>query len=256
MATFFTHTTLSLGDNMWSLQYLRKQAMLYPEHRFVHAAPFNLLSQLIEVVADLPNLSLIDFDYKPHYSLFTWVNSDNFIDNHPDKWNIARVLVDFFEVFSKKIGLESGLKNPADLAYDYPSITRTHYTQNFDFMVINSQPLSDQFLDFAALNGLVGELVERGHTIVTTAKTEFQEIVCTTDHKLTITQIGSLSLNCKHILGVATGPMWPTFNTFNAHSVELRLLLLTDYKVNISPNTVHAETTAIARNILKDRGLL
>jgi hypothetical protein len=255
MTTFFTHTTNSVGDNMWSLQYLRKQAILYPQHRFVHAVPYHLLAPLIDVVADLRNLSLIDSNYKPHYSKDIWVNSGNFSETHPDKTNVVKVLIDFYARFSNRNGMESALRHPEDLLYDYPALDKAKYTQNFDFLIVNSKPMSGQFTDVDAIDDLIGELVDKGHSVVTTSQSR-HNVTCTELAGLSLTQIGNLSRNCRNILGIATGPMWATFNVWNAELTELRLLLSKYDTIFMSPNTEHASTVEAARVILRDRGLL
>lgn len=255
MATFFTHTTDSIGDNLWSLQYLRKQAVLYPEHRFLHSVPRSLLAPLISFVADLHNLSIIDSECRPHFSKNTWVNTENFIEHHPDRWNISAVLIDFFAGFSKKNGMESGLRSNSDLQFEIPEMIKTQFIQNFDFLIINSRPVSGQFPDYDSIDDLIGELHQKGHSIITTAPSR-HPVICTENHRLSLSAIGCLSRNCKNILGVATGPIWPTFNVWNADSVQLRLLLVTPWRVWISPNTEHADTVDAARTILKHRDLL
>ncbi len=111
MTTFFTHCIYHMGDHLAHLYYyLRKQAVRYPEHHFVHAAHFEYLPQLIEVVSDISNISLIDIEYKPESSGDVWKNSDLFYDNYENKSDYAAVYVDFFRYLSSKLGLSLSCK--------------------------------------------------------------------------------------------------------------------------------------------------
>lgn len=258
MTTFFTHCDWHLGDHLAILHYLRKQASHYPEHHFVHAAHFFYLPQLIEVVSDLSNITLIDIEYKPESSQNGWKNTDKFLDEHPNKQDYATVYIDFFQYLSLKLGLESPIHEVSDLLFDYPAILKTRYN-NFDFLVVNSAPMSNQFWGFNEehFNDLIGKLIERGYSVVTTAHSSYPSVPCTFNNRLSISAIGGLSLSCKYILGICNGPTWPTFNIWNTQSVLLRILLLTNgEQVLIAPNTEHAGTMQELINILQSRDLL
>lgn len=257
MSTFFTHCDWHLGDHLAHLHYLRKQAIRYPEHHFVHAANFDYLPQLIEVVSDLSNISLIDIVHRPKNSQDAWKNRDHFFDNHPNKSDYAAVYIDFFKYLSDEIGLKSPIQAPSDLLFDYPAILKKKYT-GFDFLVINSPPRSGQYVGFDSneFNVLIGKLLERGYSVVTTAPSIHANVPCTLNEGLSVTAIGALSLNCKHVIGVCNGPTWPTFNIWNTQSVLLRILLLDREQVLLTPNTEHATTMSGLTNILQSRGLL
>lgn len=256
MATYFTHCDWNLGDHLAHLHYLRKQAIHYPEHQFVHAANFDFLPQMIEVVSDLCNISLIDIAYKPECSQDAWKNRDDYYINHAKWSDYATFYVEFFQYLSEKLGLESPIHSTTDLLFDYPAILKKRYA-NFDFLVINSAPKSGQFLGFNAndFNELIGLLIGRGYSVVTTAPSA-HNVPCTQKSNLSVSAIGGLSLGCKYIVGVSTGPSWPTFNIWNTNSILLRILLLDREKVLIAPNTEHARTMSEIINILKNRELL
>lgn len=256
MTTFFSHCDWHLGDHLAHLHYLRKQAVRYPEHYFVHAANFDYLPQLIEVVSDISNISLIDLEHKPEFSQDAWKNRDNFFVHSANGNNYAALYIDFFKYYSEKIGLESPIHAPSDLLFDYPAILRKRYA-NFDFLVINSAPMSGQFIGFNPndFDELIGKLIERGYSVVTTAPSS-HNVPCTKSNGLSISAIGGLSLSCKYIVGGCNGPSWPTFNIWNTHSVLLRILLLDREQVLIAPNTEHAKTMLELTSILRERDLL
>lgn len=257
MSTYFSYCHFHIGDNLAHLHYLRKQAIKYPEHKFVHAVNFEYLSQLIEVVCDLSNIALIDIAYKPHQAVDAWKNRDGFIDLHPRQKDYAQVYLDFFREYSEGIGLETPFVSRSDLLFDYPAILKKRF-QPFDFLVVNSVPLSLQFVGFQSsdFDLLVGALLANGHSVVTTAPTIYPQVPSAYNNRLSISAIGGLSLACKYVLGICNGPTWPTFNIWNVNSVQSRILLLDTEEVHIAPNTGHAQSMARMMEMLKQMGLL
>jgi hypothetical protein len=55
---------------------------------------------------------------------------------------------------------------------------------------------------------------------------------------------------------VSTGPSWPTFNIYNQATVELRIIMLDNEKINIAPNTVHVSNEDQIWEVLKAKKLL
>ena len=257
MSKIFTHCDWGLGDNLVHLHYLRKQAIHYPEHHFVHAVTLSHLPPLIEVVSDLTNISLIDIEYKPENSLYVWKNSDDYYINSPNWSNYALLYIDFFRLISGKLGLESPINAPSDLLFDYPAILRYRYP-DIDFLVVNAAPMSRQFLGFNPndFDDLIGKLAGRGYSVVTTNPSAHSNVPSTFNNRLSISAIGGLSLSCKYIVGICNGPSWPTFNIWNTSSVLLRIFLLDREQVLIAPNTEHARTMLELNNILLNQGLL
>lgn len=254
----YTHCDWHLGDHLLHLLYLRRLAIRHPEQKFVHAAAFVYLPQLIEVVADLANISLIDLEYRPSQSEDVWKNRDDYYLGHPKFYDFTGYYIEFFERISNILGFENPIKTSADFLFDYPAIKKIQRS-DVDFLVINSSPMSGQFDGYSSdhFNWLIGLLLERGYSLLTTAPTPY-DIPCTQTQQpaLSVSAIGGASLSCKYIVGVATGPIWPTFNVWNTESVLLRVLLLDGERVFISPNTEHAETMPELVNILRERDLL
>lgn len=225
MTTFFTHMTGHLGDNLWHLNYLRRQAQRYPEHRFVHAARFDYLSQLVEVVCDLSNITLTSLDFKPKESLNAWINHEKFHDNHPQYGDLVGVIIDRSRKISEEWGLEMPFQTRKDFLFDYPAL-RFLKVLPFDVLVINARPLSGQFKGYseAGFEDLVQTLINNGLSVVTTSRSRLK-VRCTQDDGLSVSLIGGMSLFCKCIIGVSSGPIWPTFNVWNQDSVKLRMVL-------------------------------
>ena len=257
--TFNTHCDLRLGDNLAHLHWLRKMAQVYPEHRFVNAAHLCYLNQLQEVVWDLPNLRLIPTEYKPGDSIDVWKNAGGYWETHLLKNDYGRFYICFFRMIAEKMGLESPLNEPSDLLFDYPAILKPKaVSEPFDCLVINSAPQSGQWKKYneANMNAMIAVLA-RQMKVITTAKTPF-DLACTNDPRLTytVTSIGSLSLHCKYIVMVSTGPSWPTFNIWNKETIKRRVILIDSENVNIAPNTVSCDNCMDAIKMLQLEGIL
>lgn len=253
-----TFCTYNLGDNFVHLNYLRKLAALYPDEKFVHAAQASLLPQLRDVVSDIPTISLIDLAQKEASSINIWKNRRGDFFGHQKRNDWAGFYLEFFEVLSRDLGVKNPISISTDLLFDYPAIYAKKYPK-VDFLIINSTPFSNQFRNFwpEQLDAVVGKLASKGYSVITTSPSSHQ-VPCTqtSTPPMTVSDIGSLSLGCNYIFGVATGPIWPTFNVWNVSSVKLRVLLLDGERIEIAPNTHHVERINDGVKILEEHGIL
>lgn len=268
MTTHRTHCALRLGDNLLALHLLRGFVIVHPERRFVHYAHLQYVSQLIEVVCDLPNLQVCDLESvsnpAPHWemeprqllgSVDLWKNAGGFWERHPLRMDYAQFALALGVKVGAELGLTSPWRVPADLLFDYPAL-QAGKAKPFDVLVVNSAPQSGQVgFNPAEMAGLVKELAQR-YVVVTTAPTGIPGVGCTMHHGMTVTGVGILSRFCRVIVMVSTGPSWPTFNVFNRQSVEHRVILLENERVELAPNSVHVSNAAEARTVLQLRGVL
>lgn len=248
-----TYCDYHLGDHLIHLNFLRQLAQRNPEKHFIHAAGGQYLSQLREIVDDMQNISLIDLIKRPVNAINAWKNRLGNIHNHVLRNDWVAFYMYVFDGLARDMGFENPLKRRADFLFNYPRLRKKKF-DNVDFLVINSMPHSGQLhgINDEDFNRLVTLLLARGHSVITTSP--ILGVPCT--EPLTVAEIGALSLACKYIVGVATGPIWTTFNIWNTYSVKLRLLLLNRERVLIAPNTKHAETMLEAINILREKELL
>ena len=252
-----TFCAYRLGDNLAHLHFLRAMARKYSGTLFTHACHLCYIDQLSEVVWDVENIRLIPLDYKAHGSIDAWKNAGGFWDNHLLKNNYGRFYLAFFNYLAELMELESPLAVVSDLLFDYPAINKsTRLSADFDFLIINSKPLSNQWQRYSEteMTALIGILSKR-YSVVTTQPCRL-DVPCTAGKNFTVTSIGTLSLSCKYILGASTGPSWPTFNVWNKESVKRRTILLDEEDVNIAPNTVCCKTVSDARKMLQLEGLI
>jgi len=238
MKPYVTHCALRLGDNLAHLHFIRHLALLHPEDRFVHYAHAPYLFQLKDVVRDLRNVVLMDLDTNGHGdywrmvpngggSIDAWKNAGGFWINHPLKNYYAEFFIEFFHHLSARMGLESPFTKTEDLLFDYPCLhdpSDNATCAPFDFLVINSNPMSGQASGFLPV--------------------EMSSL------------IGRLSQSCKYILMVSTGPSWPTFNVWNVDSVKKRVVIIDSEIIGLSKNTEQVRTVHQARLALVTAGIL
>lgn len=273
MSIFHTHCALRLGDNLVSLHFLRKLADKYPEHRFIHAAHAIYLPQLIEVTCDIPNLQLMDlgsvsdgnphgperWTMKPrHESRNLWKNDGAFWERHPLVNDYVGFHLAFYDDVARQMGLETPLTHRRDMLFDYPMIRKADVNiEPFDFLIVNSTPLSGQFRGYneEQFTALILALANK-YRVVVTQRINLRNVAYTGDYGLSVTGIGNLSLKCHKILMVATGPCWPTFNIWNAKSIDLRIVLTDGERLDFGDESEHASSIACARQILEAKGLL
>jgi hypothetical protein len=206
-----------------------------------------------EVVADVSNIELTESVHDG--SIEVWKNHEGFWINHPLKNEFCSFYVDFFNQLARKMGLENPIQKPENFLFDYPAlIQKTPFDGPFDFLLINSPPLSGQLRGYSNLSETALRLKSHGYSVIVTHPVD--GITCTQDAKMSVTAIGALSRHCRFIIQVSTGPSWPTFNIFNQETVDLRIILLDNEKIEMTPNTVHVQNESQVIDTLKQKGLL
>ncbi len=256
------------GDHMMYLNFIRRVAKAMPDQEFVHYAYWNLLDQLREVVEDIPNIKLAQLERDlPPDAANVWIGADNYWYAHPRQKDFVVFTLDWYAHLAKRLGVTNYMLEKKDLLFDYPAILKPISGPNlpptpFDVLVISSAPASGQLRDYdhAMLINMAARMADKGlKVIVTTELPKHIKNVYSTvspGQYLSITQIGQLSLHCHTILMVSTGPSWPTFNIWNQDTIKNRIILLTDQRVELSPNTRHCKSAREAEVMLKESGLL
>jgi hypothetical protein len=258
--THYTHCALRLGDNLAALQLVRKLAQAHPDRQFEHACPFEymrLRENLLPVVADLPNVRLVDISQTKPDSVDLWKGAGGWFYAHPNWREYVPVMLDFYKLMSVRIGLPCPINSKEDMLFDYPALgERAGAYSDFSWLVVNSPPLSGQLPGYRMeeMDALILALCAR-HGVVTTAPTSHgKEMICA--QRYSITQIGRLSQDCRNILMVSTGPSWPTFNIWNHGKIQRRIILLANERVELAPNTVHCGSVAEAGAYLRMEGII
>lgn len=267
-----THCDFHLGDNLVHLHFLRKQAIRNPGDTFFHYVHECHLEQLREAIEDLTNISLYSLDTKPSQSINVWKNAGDgtdefgFFERHPNRNDFAGFHLEWFAHLSDQMGLPNVFTHPADLLFDYPAIQRNvvdripeHGPTNPRILFINSRPCSGQCMAYDSVDyfdPLIAELATK-HPLMLTQPSKVPNIPCTTQTEMTISEIGALSLRCVYVIGVATGPLWPTFNIWNQQTVLRRIVMLGNgERLNLGANVRQVSNLAEMRLALTEEGLL
>ena len=257
--TSFSHCDFHLGDNLAHLHFLRRAAKARPADEFVHFAHECHIAQLREAVQDIPNIHLEPFEGHVAGSRDVWKNAGGFWERHPHRADYALFYLDWFRVLAAEMGLPPLFHWREDLLFDYPSIRDTVLPpvapESFDVLVINSRPCSGQFRAYDSvdcMDGLIYSLAERWRVVVT-QPTQVPGVPCTMDWGLSVTGVGRLSLNCPRIIGVATGPMWPTFNVWNRETVHKRIIGLDPEQIQFdeSGRNIHVKDMAGMEEVMR-----
>ena len=105
---------------------------------------------------------------------------------------------------------------------------------DYDWLVVNSLPLSEQFKsNIAELDEFCIKLSNK-FSVITTRK--ISDIPCTTDYGMSMSDIATQSLNCKFHLMISTGPSWYVLNNINCKRSKGIFLLLDNEEVIFSDN--------------------
>lgn len=289
-----THNAYHLGDNLVHLHFLRKiarQLQLSGEPiMLVHACLSQYHHELRPLVEDTPNLKLCELDTDRIYAFKNWnpshvslsdgevsVNAWRGVDdiwyNHKDRADFVKFHVEhWFPYLAQELGVKNPVKSAGDMLFDYPAIRScgeklpTQFRNRFDLLLVNSAPGSGQFrgYDEFLLAQLAQKIADRGFRVISTAPLppstlkSSRKVLCTADDCLSVTDIGHLSLNCRVIAGVSTGPMWTTHNVWNSLCPDppSRIVLLDNERVELSPNTRHVDNIADAASLMAAEGLL
>ena len=268
-----TYCDFHLGDNLVHLHFLRKQAIRHPSDTFFHYVHECHLEQLREAIEDLPNISLYSLDVKPSESINVWKNAGavtdefGFFERHPNRNDFAGFHMTWFAYLSNQMDLPNVFVYPTDLLFDYPAIQRdvSHRLPFWsgdkfpEILFVNSRPCSGQCLAYDSVDyfdPLIAELSAK-HSLIVTQPSKIPNIPCTTSTEMTISEIGALSLRCPYVIGVATGPLWPTFNIWNQQSLLRRIVMLGNgEQLNLGANVRQVTNRDEMRAALVEEGLL
>jgi hypothetical protein len=230
-----TYNEYHLGDQLVHLNFLRKACRENPNTEFTHHCNPMHHSQLAPLCEYVP-ITLADLSVPPG-AINAWIGRDNYFYNHPLRSDWVLFHLSWFDHLSSLLGISNPIACREDLLFDYPALNRFDYPE-YDYLIINSPPASGQLPDYTPeyWKNRVRNLLNEGKSVVTTAQTGMCQ--CTLDYGQDVTGIGALSNMVKHIEGVATGPMWTTFNIFNQNKVLSRTFYCAHQTVNLTDNTV------------------
>lgn len=194
----YSFCTFHLGDNIIHLNFLRALSKKYPELKFVHAVMACHLKQLLEVVEDLPNIELADYETDTRFLADdaqanpirnVWKAAFDYWPGHRLRNDWSGFYLEYFKMLAAEMDLECPFNEPKDLLFDYPNLNKIPNVVNhrgepiptiaeqefaFDFLAVNSQPCSGQLRCFDRieyLDPLIQALCDAGKSVLVTRPT-------------------------------------------------------------------------------------
>lgn len=226
-----------LGDCIWPLQML---SMIPGKHTFgvlpeYHAALRELMPE-------------VEFtEAKVGEGKDMWIANGRFAQlgiHFSNQVEIMDFVMDFLNAHCREEGLEAPYRSTHDMLWRSPAILEPVPVKPFDILVVNCDPLSGQCPHYSRseVDGLLLQLVAKGHRVLCTNATNAAPW-----GNFTLREIANLSTRAKCILGVASGPLWPTFNIWNQHVT--RYVWLDPMRLNFGStkirNAANAEQTRV-----------
>ena len=227
---------------------------MHPDFLFVHSLRPQDILQCSEVILDIPNIQIKDISGSNLSGMIDlWKGSEGFYFKYSHPIHFGSAFLDFFDFVSKKMGVATPFRIVDDLLFDYPAILVDRVSIPFDILLVNSVPLSGQFVGFseAEFVRLARDLVLGGYSVVTTKK--IPGLPCTLEGKLTVTGIANLSLRCRYLIAVCTGSMWPSFNVFNNDSLRFKFVLNSHEIIDFGRNVLTCRDYGCLRDELRKR---
>ena len=245
-----THLELNFGDNIVHLHFLRSLALRYPDYLFFHFAKESYLSDLKDYVQDIDNIYIKKLCECPLFSINVWKNYDEFWAEHPLKYDFVLFYICLFDRLALKMGLNNQIKSKKDFIFNVnPKNTDVTRYKSYDYLIVNSPPLSSQFMyGINEMESLCMDIANK-YSIITTCKVK--NLPCTTDENMSMFQIAVQSLKCRYHIMIATGPSWLVLNSYNCIFSSGIFLLLQNENVLLSENMSNYETIVELRNVIK-----
>jgi hypothetical protein len=219
--TFDLYNKLHLGDSIFNIHYMNQYYNQdYKFNYYVNPVYFDELKNHIKN----PNINLLPIDQSNSSFYNMWIGHNRFFWEWTSKSNLYDIMfVDYFNLVSNHLGIECRINNKYDMLFDNSNF-KVSVDGNFDYLIINSVPLSGQFTyvenDFI---NLCDFFTEKNISFITTKKVKNYK--CTLDYNMSIVDIGNLSNQCKNIIGVNTSPIITTFTKQNIETVNNRFIL-------------------------------
>lgn len=226
-----------MGDCMWSLVMIRRMP---GEHKFFCIPEY--VTELRELMSDTPHYvgSIHEIDPRAD-SVDTWLGNPH-LGAYGIRWEHQQDVMGFVFDYYNALGnvyVPGGpvFKTRKDMLWDSQAIIDALPTvPHPEVLVINAEPHSGQCpqYDKFRMAELVLAMYRRWNVEVTSAPGR---------PNYTLAQIGAMSLTARYIIGVATGPIWPTFNKWNQKAERIILLEPLQIDMGIEGKITHVFNT-------------
>jgi ADP-heptose:LPS heptosyltransferase len=222
MQRIHLHNGFHLGDGVWTIHFLRKLCAAEPDFSAtLYVQPWHIPELKLHIIGTETRLALEPFHRRPATSINAHVNADDFFTRYATPEKYDQLFVDFFSTLARKIGYASPIHTTRDLLFDHPAaLEPTPLSRPFDWLLINSRPLSNQIEhDPQTWRRVAEALLEKGCTVVTTAPTG-TPAVCTRDHGLSLIGIANVAMHARHVAAIHTSPLLTAMNVWSIEMVE------------------------------------
>ena len=232
------HNEHHLGDNVFNLIFLNNiknylESNNITIYYYCQTIYFDQLQEFIQS----SKIILCDIKNKPPKSIHLWIETPIFnfvflnilLKSHNNILKNMKINKVYYNVFYKTffnivlntinfpLQMEKFYYDDQDLLTRYDNLQEKY--KNIDILVLNSQPLSDQYSynknewDHYICN------LNRMYNVVTTTKVN-NEIKCTTDDNLTIKTIAAVSIKVPIIIAVNSGVVPGLLNIYTLTNVK------------------------------------
>lgn len=183
-------------------------------------------------------------------SFDAWIASGAFESEgvrYRDDIDIMGFVQRYFNAMGRAAGLGEPFPTREGMLCEWPAIWSSRGDQFRGILVINADPKSGQCPAYSSseMDALIQNMEAAGHSVCAIEGAD-----------LSLVQIGALSIHAKLIVGCATGPWWPTLNTWNKSTQRICMLdpMRLDYGQGVP--IVHAKNAMDVQLIMKGMGFL
>jgi hypothetical protein len=187
------------------------------------------IEQMIDFIP-IKGMLIFDISNAPSNSIELWDCNDYIFEPNGIKNNYSKMYsglsqnkyyLNYFNIKLKNLNIPVSIKRfcyeDEDLFYRYKKLDKKY--KNIDILIINSEPLSGQYV-YNINNWNKGiQILNQKYKIVTTKKVN-ENVLCTRDDNLKIKDIASISTKVKVVIAINTGPLIVLLNKFTLMSVK------------------------------------
>jgi hypothetical protein len=225
---FYSHVILHYGDQVFNIIYFNllneycKKNNLYIVYS-INKCHIDLIKNMcINQNVILTDLSSNGIDLINRNTMFK-NNYDDKIINGEIYLDI--LLRDFYNEVSDYYGIKYkintflNIDDTFEIKYDNLIKKYSNKYDMIDILFINSIPNSDQYeYNIDEWNNFIRNLNKKRLKVVTTLKVD--DITCTLDDKLSLNDIGIISIKSKIIIAINTGPLIPCLNIYTMNHIK------------------------------------
>ena len=231
---YYFHNEFHLGDNVFNLIFFNnlKNYLVINNIKIKYYCQPTYFNQLLEFIDNNKNVTIYPISEKPSNSLQLWIENTDLeytfsrvkeinINNGRQKLHYNTFYKNFFNVILSRLNILFKFKS---FYYDDPELLTIYNNlnekyKNADILVVNSQPLSDQYnYNKLEWDNYICELNKK-YKIVTTTHVN-NETTCTMDDNLTIKTIAAISTNVSVIIAINSGVVPGLLNKYTLKNVK------------------------------------